>query len=98
MPCTSGYGETLIMQNSDPTKIHFNEHGNLVAPEGFWEANREYWRKIEPMLDGLSVLELRALTYYLTLDTNLTAYILRNQVKVALNREREQYEGQANEH
>jgi hypothetical protein len=61
-------------------KITFNKYGNAHIPEAIREARRKYWETVEPFLSDLSVVELRALSFYLEIEGDLCSYILRRQM------------------
>ena len=66
------------MENKE---IHFNEYGSLTLPNEIFEARIKYWKVIEPYLDKMSVVEVRAFEMYVNMGMELAGYILRRQSK-----------------
>jgi hypothetical protein len=63
-------------------KIVFNEYGNPKIPQEIFDAQNTYMGIIRPYLDNISLIEARAMLYFLNMDLHISEYILRRQVEV----------------
>jgi hypothetical protein len=71
-------------------KLQFNEYGNLIRNEEFEKAEEEYWEKVKPMLEDMTVLELRAVKSFLDMSYYVSDIILRKQVEMQCKNKREE--------
>ena len=63
-------------------EIHFNEFGLLPDyPQELHDAQREYWRTIEPYLDKMTMTEARAMLFYVNMDCDMSAYLIMRGIK-----------------
>lgn len=58
----------------------FDKYGNATVPEEIYRAQGEYWRVVKPFLDQLSIVEVRALIYYLDILPDVLCYIIKRQI------------------
>lgn len=64
-------------------KIVFNEYGNPNIPDKIYNLQNRYWSEIEPYLDELSIVEVRALGFYVAdMTVKMCEYILRRQMQM----------------
>jgi len=64
----------------------FNEHGNVMEfPDDLFKAQQEYFNVLKKHLDQMTILEVRAFCYYINLNAEVAAYIVRRQLDMRKN-------------
>jgi len=62
-------------------KIHFNKYGMIAEfPKEINDAQCKYWSVIEPYLNNMTPVEVRAFLFYINLDSEMSVYMIKRSI------------------